>query len=280
MLAQKVKCRLCYLKFYGTASGLSRRRCQYPIKNNFQGVAMTSPILEHIFNGTSIEQRSLDGYVNLTAMCQATGKQIHHYFDNKSTNDFLNALEASTGIPRSALVLTFKGGNNPQGTWGHPQVALHLGQWSSPKFAVWVSKLIFDWMSRGSYQPEPPPQHTSVYIKRILEQDHKVPRGFWSVFNASEKVLLHIETKLKLPVANYDLCDGSVGIRWSKFRVGKNWVQPSTTYVHLFKDQRGARSCHAYRNAELEYFQEWIDTKYIPDHLPAYLQTKYSNLTF
>ncbi|MGL5833123.1 MAG: KilA-N domain-containing protein, partial [Waterburya sp.] len=36
-----------------------------------------------------------------------------------------------------------------QGTWGHPQVSINCGQWCSPKFAVLVSKWVFDWIITG-----------------------------------------------------------------------------------------------------------------------------------
>jgi hypothetical protein len=46
------------------------------------------------------------------------------------------------------LVQIKKGGvKNEQGTWVHPQVAIHLAQWLSPTFAVKVSKWVFNWMS-------------------------------------------------------------------------------------------------------------------------------------
>jgi len=33
-----------------------------------------------------------------------------------------------------------------QGTWGHPYVAIYCGQWCSAKFAVLVSKWVFEWI--------------------------------------------------------------------------------------------------------------------------------------
>jgi len=40
-----------------------------------------------------------------------------------------------------------------QGTWAHPQVAVHLAQWLSPQFAVLVTQWITEWMS-GKYRTE------------------------------------------------------------------------------------------------------------------------------
>lgn len=40
-----------------------------------------------------------------------------------------------------------KGLNKERGTYVHPKVAIHLAQWLSPKFAVFVTEVVFDWMS-------------------------------------------------------------------------------------------------------------------------------------
>ena len=46
----------------------------------------------------------------------------------------------------SELVQSAKGGNPElQGTWVHPYVAIHLAQWLSPRFAVQVSKWVYEW---------------------------------------------------------------------------------------------------------------------------------------
>ncbi|MGD0075749.1 MAG: KilA-N domain-containing protein [Candidatus Binataceae bacterium] len=94
----------------------------------------------HAYQGRVIEQRATDGYINATAMCQAAGRQFNHYGSNATTKAFLAELSAETGIPVSEIVQSIKGGApQHQGTWVHPQVAIHLGQWLSPRFAVQVS---------------------------------------------------------------------------------------------------------------------------------------------
>ncbi len=51
------------------------------------------------------------------------------------------------GIPIVDLVQVKTGRNG--GTWGHPQVAIHCGQWCSPAFAVKVTEWVFTWMTTG-----------------------------------------------------------------------------------------------------------------------------------
>ena len=62
---------------------------------------------------------------------------LSHYLSNKTTKEFLYALESDIGIPISLLLQGKKGGMwLEQGTWVHPDVAINLGQWCSPKFVV------------------------------------------------------------------------------------------------------------------------------------------------
>jgi len=118
-------------------------------------------IITHDVNGLAIGQRQADGYIDLTAMAKANKKKINDYIRLKSTKEFLKELEAVTGIPVTELVQVFQGGDGEQGTWGHPQVATHCGQWCSPKFAVVVSQWIMEWMTTGKnpvQQPTAQPQ--------------------------------------------------------------------------------------------------------------------------
>lgn len=118
---------------------------------------MQENIISHNHNETLINQRYKDGYINLTAMAQAEGKLLADYLRLESTKAFLDALSADMGIPISAespgkgLVQIRKGGNDKaaQGTWGHPQIAIHCGQWCSAAFAVLVTRWVMTWMTTG-----------------------------------------------------------------------------------------------------------------------------------
>ena len=108
---------------------------------------MSSAIV-HKFNGIDIRQLSDDGYVNATAMCRATGKKFYDYARLKTTQKYLEALSSVAGIPATDLARSVQGGDPKfQGTWVHPKVAIHLAQWCSPEFAVFVTELVFDWMN-------------------------------------------------------------------------------------------------------------------------------------
>jgi len=70
-------------------------------------------------------------------MCRACGELLSNYLRNKTTKEFIFALESDTRISVSLLLQGKKGGIPvEQGIWVHPDVAINLGQWCSPKFAV------------------------------------------------------------------------------------------------------------------------------------------------
>jgi hypothetical protein len=117
------------------------------------------------YNGQLIQRRD-DGFVNLTQMCQANGKQINDFFRLKSTKEYLSALELETGIPVNQLQQVFQGSSVVGGgSWGHPLVALRLAQWISPRFAVWCDAHIFNLMATGQ---------TSLAIDPIEEMKLKI----------------------------------------------------------------------------------------------------------
>ena len=89
------------------------------------------------YNGTAIDCRPDDEFVNATAMCHATGKRWVDYWRNESTQQFLASLSRQTKGEISHLCQSAPG--NGGGTCVHRRVAIHLGQWCSPDFAVWVS---------------------------------------------------------------------------------------------------------------------------------------------
>jgi hypothetical protein len=55
-------------------------------------------------------------------------------------------------MPTVELVKQIQGGNGSRHTWGHPQVAVNIAQWISPKFDVLVSRHIFDLYTTGNVE--------------------------------------------------------------------------------------------------------------------------------
>ena len=117
---------------------------------------MTAELINHSLDNNLVCQRKDNGYINATALCKACDRQVNTYFRAQSTKEFLSALSSETQICVSELTLTIKGFGVQQGTWVHPYVAINLAQWASPKFAVAVSKWVFDWFN-GQKSPEVEP---------------------------------------------------------------------------------------------------------------------------
>lgn len=126
-------------------------------------------IIAHEANGSVIGQRSSDGYINATAMCTAVGKLFAGYERSGPTQEFLAELAASLGLnirasrpksdmlkritPDGLIISVSAGPYELRGTWVHPDVAVNLAQWCSPKFAVAVSRWVREWMM-GGMQPK------------------------------------------------------------------------------------------------------------------------------
>lgn len=125
-------------------------------------------------------------------------------------------------------------------------------------------------------QSTPPEIHTTTYIKRLENmRDHHVDDSQWTTFRESAEVLLFVEKDFRVPVDRLDLCDGSIGHHWSQYRQGQDWAGSVGSYVHNFRDQRGAQFPKAYNTTELRYFKRWLREHYIPFHLPQYLADKH-----
>ena len=116
-----------------------------------------------MFNEKPIRRREGDGYFDATAMCKAVGKRWAVYYRNESTQEFIEALERSVRNLTNPLIQSVtKGLNATRGTWIHPQVAIHLAQWCSPEFAVFVSGWILTLMTTGKVELKPAPAPIAI----------------------------------------------------------------------------------------------------------------------
>ncbi|UOF77458.1 kila n domain protein [Caudoviricetes sp.] len=131
-------------------------------------------IISHSYNGFSFHQRASDGYCDATAMCKANGKLFADYHRLKDTQEFIQELVLTTGIPIVKLVDKKEGRYG--GTFVHPLIANDIARWCSAKFAVQVSLLIESWkQGRLEYKPKATkPELTPEYVQ--IRQEGKVVR--------------------------------------------------------------------------------------------------------
>jgi KilA domain-containing protein len=132
--------------------------------------ADTKAIIVRQLEAMPVGQRAGDGYIDATAMCQAAGKEWSNYRQLQGTEAFLDELAQSLGIPRGLLTHSITSGpRHERGTWIHPQVAVNLAQWCSPRFAVLVSAWVVEWATTGENPLHKIPI-TSLYNNEPLQK--------------------------------------------------------------------------------------------------------------
>lgn len=238
-------------------------------------------LIEHEVDNQTISQRAEDGYVNATAMCDAVGRKFADYYRSKQAQAFLSELSTDMGIPISVLVQVIKGGESHlQGTWVHPDVAIHLAQWCSPKFAVQVNRFVREWM-----------QGTTVAQKELASWRHfhdrvditksSVPNGYFGVFHEIAGMIVPmINSGVKLD--EHTIPDISVGRTWSNYWKSKGMDSlfgQRINYPHEYpqyyaQSAAGQQEAWCYPESALGAFREWLRNEYQINKLPKYLDNK------
>lgn len=182
-----------------------------------------------------ISQRVTDGYVNATAMCKAVGKNWSDYSRLVTTNAYIKELSSALQISQDGLIQSIVGGiPRLQGTWVHPQIAIHLAQWLSPKFAVLVSQWVMEWMSGKSTAPNLP-----YHLRRYMANMHNVPYGYFSMLNEVTLHLIGPLEQLGYTVSSNQIPDISLGKTFSRFLREKGYdVDNFPKYPHRYEDGR------------------------------------------
>ena len=228
-------------------------------------------LINHQVENSVIDQRSTDGYINATAMCKAAGKLFGHYNELSSTTAFLEALSSDIGITTSELVQVIKGGEpHLQGTWVHPQVAIHLAQWLSAKFAVQVSKWVYDWMS-GKAKPAKLPYH----LERHMMNLHKIPVGYFSVLQEMTNAMIAPMEARGYTLPDHlvpDISHGRMLCKHLRDHLGAD-TDMLPTYKHEFQDGRVV-DAKLYPVEHLGTFRKLLDEHWLPSKAAAYFKDR------
>lgn len=227
-------------------------------------------LISHEVDDSLICQRAIDGYVNATAMCKAVSKAFADYRRLSVTQAFMEELSTSMGIPMDLLVITKNTGRNEErGTWVHPDVAINLGQWCSPKFAVAVSKWVRDWVS-GKSKAELP-----YHIQRYMANMSEVPHSHFSILNEMIFGLI-----APLEAKGYTLPDNMVpdisqGRMFCKWLRDEKDIDTNTlpTYSHSYGDGRVVKP-KLYPLAVLEDFRRHFSEVWLPTKAPKYFEDR------
>ncbi|MEY2480713.1 MAG: hypothetical protein QOI04_1640 [Verrucomicrobiota bacterium] len=219
-------------------------------------------LITHEIENTVIPQRANDGYINATAMCKAVNKLFADYRRLSSTEAFLSELAGSMGIPIDQLVFTMMHGpNEERGTWVHPDVAVNLGQWCSPKFAVAVARWVREWMS-GTITTKLP-----YHLERYMANRAAIPITHWSMLNEMTFNLIapleqngyHLPEEL-VP----DISEGRMFCKWLRDAKGID-TKKLSTYRHIYSDGRIVDAklypLSVLEDFRLHFFNVWLPEK-------------------
>lgn len=233
-------------------------------------------LVPHSYQGSLIQQRASDGFINATAMCKAAGKEWSGYRRLDSTTEFLAALEGSLQIHRDVIVQSIiSGPNEHRGTWIHPQVAIHLAQWLSAEFAVRVSEWVYDWMLG-----KPPTDRVwQQYEDRISLVNNTVPLGYFCVFNELSDLMASLISNGANPGTRMIL-DISVGRTWASHwkdaglaaKFGPRAKFPHNYPNYFPQSWSNPQEANCYPEDALPTFRRWMREVYVPHKMPVYLK--------
>lgn len=190
------------------------------------------------FNEVEIAARPSDQFVNATAMCKATGKLWADYWRQKNAIAFVEALSLDMGIPISNLVWEFRGKpSEQQGTWVHRRVAIHLAQWCSPEFSVWVSGRIEELMTTG--RTSIVREHTEAKLEKYFEAQTAVLLGIKDQLQAIPIVVQRqekLETEVGILGQRLERFESNVNVRFDDIQKRKDLTAETkarhTAFVH------------------------------------------------
>jgi hypothetical protein len=128
--------------------------------------------------------RESDGYIDVTNLCKAGGKEFKAWNKRKKTKEFIKALEIklnnesqksknNSGIILTSLLIKFETGyGSNQGTWVHPKVAINIAQWISPEFDLQVSDWVHQLLVMGQVRLTDDVKDEDVIEVQINKQKH------------------------------------------------------------------------------------------------------------
>ena len=134
-----------------------------------------------------------DGYINVTLLCKASGKDIREWKKNKLSKELLNNLSSMMGIPIIDILKSNKGGDlKLQGTFAHPDIAIQIAQWCNSSFALQVSRwtrelLLFGKVNLGQEKSNEELEnkfHKQIHnLELQLTQSNKEKNKYLSLYN-------------------------------------------------------------------------------------------------
>jgi len=159
-----------------------------------------------------VNQRTKDGMFNANSLLKQwnianeSKKEIKDYFDNKSTQEFIEVLknDQSTigGIVPMIKSRASKGDN--AGTWMHPYLFIDFAMWINPKFKFEVIKFVYDELIK--YRNDAGDNYISLSASGVKLKGYdfvEVAKAMqWIVFGKTGKELRQSATQKELVELN------------------------------------------------------------------------------
>jgi hypothetical protein len=229
--------------------------------------------IKHQVEGKFVPQRAVDGYVDASAMCKAVNKNFENYRKLAATGEFLQELGLATSLAPERLVQTFHDGFLTE-VWVHPEVAINLAQWCSPKFAVAVAMWVRDWMAGKTKVAAGLPYH----IERYMANRSEIPATHFSMLNElTFGLIAPLESEgYTLPESLVpDISEGRIFCQW--LRDAKE-IDTDTLpkYQHKYKDGRVVWA-KLYPNELLADFRKHFNEEWLPNRSIKYFEKKDPN---
>lgn len=149
-----------------------------------------------------VEQRTKDAMFNATSLIKqyneanGTKKEIKDYLENKSTQEFLNALKKEENLNGENSPYLTSRGKYSGGTWMHPIMFIDFAMWLNPTFKVKVIKFVYDQMIQYRNEAGDAYKELSSSVQSIVSKSfmpiamQKVGEAInWVVFNNHEKMI-------------------------------------------------------------------------------------------
>ena len=156
----------------------------------------------------------------------------------------------------------------------HPDLAIHLAQWLSPKFAVAVSKWVREWLAGGQFGGTQMPYHLQRYVANMS----KVPYTHFSVLNELTYNLIAPLEQQGYTLPDNLVPDISQGMMFAKWLRDDKGIDTSTmpTYEHRYDDGRVVQA-KMYPMSLLGDFRRHFHETWIPKRSQEYFRTKDPN---
>ncbi len=227
-------------------------------------------LIQHEVSGAVIQQRSKDGYINASQLCDAAGRPWRHYITQETNGHFIRALSENLRLSRSELIFEL----NVDGSveyWVHPQVAINLAQWLSPKFAVQVTEWVFNWTVSSTSPFAKPSKTVTYHVERYALNASQVPAGYFSVLQEMTFILIaplelhgYVLPESMVP----DISMGRFLCRRLREKLG---IQTDTLplYIHKYPDGREVEA-KIYPEEYLPEFRRMIREEWLPEYASEY----------